>query len=227
MRIGIIVAMEKEANLLLHLIENKKETGINGYTIHSGDLGNHKVFAMQCGIGKVNAAIGTMTLIEHFSPELIINTGVAGGASTTVKQMTMVIGTKIAYHDVWCLEEYGKVSGFPLYFHSEEKTVDIIKSIENGKDIKYGLICSGDKFISKEAEVDEIRSHFPDVLAVDMESGAIAQVCYMKKTPLLVARIISDTPGAEKDNTNQYEDFWESAPKHTFQLLSEIIKNLK
>ena len=101
MRIGIIVAMKKEANLLLHLIENKKETGINGYTIHSGDLGNHKVFAMQCGIGKVNAAIGTMTLIEHFSPELIINTGVAGGASTTVKQMTMVIGISTRKKRPW------------------------------------------------------------------------------------------------------------------------------
>ncbi len=226
MRIGIIVAMGKELDLLLPLIKNKKERTTNNYTIHTGEIGAHQVFAMQCGIGKVNAAIGTITIIENFNPELIINTGVAGGAGLSVRQSDIVVGSDIAYHDVWCLEEYGQVSGFPLYFHSEEKTVNLLKSIENKGQIKYGLICSGDKFISSEDEINAIRSHFPDVLAVDMESGAIAQVCYMRNVPLLAARVISDTPGAEKDNTTQYENFWETAPLHTFKILSDILENL-
>lgn len=219
--------MGKELELLLHLIDNRKETVANGYTIYSGNIGTNDVFAMQCGIGKVNAAVGTMTLIERFSPELIINTGVAGGANPSVKQLDIVVGKEIAYHDVWCLEEYGQVSGFPLYFRSDEKIVELIKSNISGEEIKYGLICSGDKFIASEKEVNEIRSHFPDVLAVEMESGAIAQVCYIMKVPVLVIRIISDTPGEVKDNTAQYENFWDSAPKHTFQILSETINNLK
>ena len=61
---------------------------------------------------------------------------------------------------------------------------------------------------------------------MDMESAAIAHVCKLKNVPVLVARVISDTPGTETDNTSQYEDFWESAPKHTFRILSEIINNL-
>ena len=77
MKIAIIVAMSKELNLLLPLIDEINETKINGYGLYKGKIGNHDVCAMQCGIGKVNAAIGTMTLIEEFHPELVINTGVA------------------------------------------------------------------------------------------------------------------------------------------------------
>ena len=64
MKIGIIVAMGKELRLLLNLIENQKEVTENGYKIYSGNIGQHEVYAMQCGIGKVNAAIGTLSLID-------------------------------------------------------------------------------------------------------------------------------------------------------------------
>lgn len=228
MKIGIIVAMGKELYLLLHLIDDKKAINVNGYTIYSGRIGTHDVFAMQCGIGKVNAAIGTMTIIENNAPELIINTGVAGGANLSVRQLDVVVGCDIAYHDVWCGPgtNYGEAAGFPLFFHSDNDIVELIKSIDNNGRTKYGLICSGDKFIASATEVSEISSHFPEVLAVDMESAAIAHVCKLKNVPVLVARVISDTPGTETDNTSQYEDFWESAPKHTFRILSEIINNL-
>ena len=115
--------MGKELRLLLNLIENKKEEENNGYKIYSGKIGTHDIFAMQCGIGKVNAAIGTLTLINEYAPELVINTGVAGGADLSVGQMDIVVGKNIAHHDVWCGPgtEYGEASGFPLYFNSDEK----------------------------------------------------------------------------------------------------------
>ena len=201
MKIGIIVAMGKELRLLLNLIENQKEEENNGYKIYSGKIGSHDIFAMQCGIGKVNAAIGTLTLINEYSPELVINTGVAGGADLSVGQMDIVVGDKIAYHD--------------------------LKSLSTDDNVRYGLICSGDKFIATEVEVKEIKTHFPEALAVDMESASIAQVCCLKNVPVFVMRVISDTPGAEKDNVKQYENFWESAPEHTFQMLSNILSNIK
>lgn len=226
MKIGIIVAMGKELRLLLNLIENQKEVIENGYKIYSGNIGQHEVYAMQCGIGKVNAAIGTLSLIDLFSPELVINTGVAGGADLSVGQMDIVVGERIAYHDVWCGPgtEYGAASGFPLYFESDKEVLSVANSIQ--PDIINGLICSGDKFIASAEEINEIKSHFPDAMAVDMESATIAQVCYLKQTKVFIMRVISDTPGAEHDNSKQYENFWESAPEHTFEALAQILNKL-
>lgn len=228
MKIGIIVAMGKELHLLLHLIENIKEQELNGYKLYTGRIGDHEICTMQCGIGKVNAAVGTLTLINEYAPELIINTGVAGGAGMDVRQMDIIVGEKIAYHDVWCGPgtDYGEAAGCPLYFTSSEKLVSRLKSDAQESGLKFGLICSGDKFIASEQEIKEITKHFPDASAVDMESASIAQVCFLKHTPVFVMRVISDTPGAEKDNASQYEDFWESAPEHTFQILSSILQKI-
>lgn len=226
MKIGIIVAMRKELNLLLHLIENRKTTNIDGYEIHSGKIGVHDVYAMQCGIGKVNAAVGTHILICNSNPDLIINTGVAGGADKSIKQMDIVVCERIAHHDIWCGPgtEYGEAAGCPLYFNSSLPIIDTIKSSINDNGIRFGLICSGDKFISKKEEIDDIKNHYPDAIAVDMESASIAQVCHMKKVPVLVFRVISDTPGMDDNNAKQYDNFWETAPEHTFKILTEILK---
>lgn len=225
MTIAILVAMGKELNLLLPLLDNTKSETIDGFTFHSGKIGNNDIVAMQCGIGKVNAAIGTLTLLNNFKPELVINTGVAGGASQDAHVMDVIVGSSIAYHDVWCGPGtiYGEASGYPLYFESDKRFSSLIPE---RADIKRGLICSGDKFIASLEEVQTIQKAFPQVLAVDMESATIAQVCYLHKIPVLVMRVISDSPGASKDNTAQYNDFWQDAPAHTFNLVQELLKQI-
>ncbi|MDE7156130.1 MAG: 5'-nucleosidase, partial [Muribaculaceae bacterium] len=57
MKIGIIVAMSKELDLLLPLLSNPSAVTINDFTFHKGNVGNHDVVALQSGIGKVNAAV--------------------------------------------------------------------------------------------------------------------------------------------------------------------------
>ena len=225
MTIAILVAMGKELNLLLPLLDNTKSETIDGFTFHSGKIGNNDIVAMQCGIGKVNAAIGTLTLLNNFKPELVINTGVAGGASQDAHVMDVIVGSSIAYHDVWCGPGtiYGEASGYPLYFESDKRFSSLIPE---RADIKRGLICSGDKFIASLEEVQTIQKAFPQVLAVDMESATIAQVCYLRKIPVLVMRVISDSPGASKDNTAQYNDFWQDAPAHTFNLVQALLKQI-
>ena len=91
--------------------------------------------------------------------------------------------------------------------------------------VKHGLVCSGDIFVSRPEDVERIKALYPDVDAVDMESGAIAQVCYLNSVPFACMRVISDTPGAD-DNIAQYENFWEEAPKHTFDVLRQVIHDL-
>jgi adenosylhomocysteine nucleosidase len=117
----------------------------------------------------------------------------------------------------------GQVQGLPLYFEGASRLLDLVPEREG---IHKGLICSGDQFIDKLEDIKRIKGSFPDALAVDMESGAISQVCYLNKVPFLALRVISDSPGASPDNTKQYLDFWTDAPQETFMLLKDIIKRL-
>lgn len=225
MKIGIIVAMGKELELLKPMLENISEKVIDDVTFYVGTVGKHDVVAMQCGIGKVNAAIGTVTLITNFRPDAVINSGVAGGADKSVNVMDVVVGERVSYYDVWCGPEcdMGRVQGLPLYY---EGSPLFLNAIEKREDIKVGLICSGDWFVDKMEEVQKIKANFPDVLAVDMESGAIAQVCCLKKIPFLSMRVISDSPGASNNNLKQYSDFWEAAPQQTFEVLRQMIASI-
>ncbi len=225
MKIGIIVAMGKELRLLLPMLDAPEEITEGGFTFHRGSLGPHEVIAMQCGIGKVSAALGTLTLINRFSPSLIINTGVAGGTGGGAGIMDVVVGERVAYHDVWCGPgtEWGQAAGCPAFFHSDEALTAL--SVFDAPGVHRGLIASGDIFVSRPEEVARFRELYPDVLAVDMESAAIAQTCYLNRVPFLVMRVISDTPGGA-DNIAQYEDFWERAPEHTFSLRSRLVNQL-
>lgn len=225
MRIGIIVAMRKELDLLLPLLQDSEESRMSGFDFYRGKVGKHDVMVMQCGIGKVNAAMGALTLVNAFLPDFVINSGVAGGADKSVNVMDVVAGARVAYHDVWCgpESELGQVQGLPLYFEGAQRLLDLIPAQEG---IRKGLICSGDQFIDTMDAVNRIKDNFPEALAVDMESGAIAQVCHVSKVPFLALRVISDSPGASHDNTRQYLDFWTAAPQETFMLLKDIIKSL-
>lgn len=226
MKIGIIVAMQKELNLLLPLLEDKTEISINNVTFYSGIIGKNKVIAIQCGIGKVNAAISTLTLIENFHPSLIINTGVAGGTGSGAGILDIVVGERIAYHDCWCGPgtEWGEAAGCPRYFEPPKELLDM-KALNSIPNIKKGLIASGDIFVSRPEDVRHILEVHPETIAVDMESGAIAQVCYLKSTPFLCVRVLSDTPGAA-DNISQYENFWTDAPNETFGVLKSLLNEI-
>lgn len=225
MNIAIIVAMDKELQLLLPLLSEPRETVIDTNTYHLGDLGNHSVVVMKSGIGKVNAALATLSLIKNFAPDLVINTGVAGGTGSDAKIADVVVGRQIAYHDVWCgpgtIE--GQAARCPKFFTSDEKVLAL--PCLDAPHIHKGLIASGDIFVSKPDDITRIKALYPEVKAVDMESAAIAHVCHLTATPFFCIRVVSDTPG-ETDNAAQYDEFWENAPRQTFNILKSVIFSL-
>ncbi|MDE7096991.1 MAG: 5'-methylthioadenosine/S-adenosylhomocysteine nucleosidase, partial [Muribaculaceae bacterium] len=93
-------------------------------------------------------------------------------------------------------------------------------------DVRFGLICSGDRFISKVEEVEFIKEIYPEALACDMESASIAHACYDCEVPFAVVRVVSDTPG-QADNISQYKNFWTEAPEKTFSSVKSIIETLE
>lgn len=219
MKIAIIVALDAEFNLTRNILENPTE----GTLYVTGQMGGHNIILMQSGIGKVNAASRLTTLIHVEHPDMVINSGVAGGIAVGMRQGDIVAATECAYHDVWCGSgERGQVQGLPLLFAADKR---LLKATE-GLNIKRGLIATGDQFIDNIETVEKIRKMYPSALACDMESTAFAQVCYLHNTPFMAFRIVSDTPGMEHDNLNQYNNFFDEAPQHTFALLKQIISNL-
>ena len=219
--------MGAEFRLVEALLEEKKPTVIRGFRFVRGKIGKQEVVLMQSGIGKVCAATGTTMMIHHFVPDRILNTGVAGGIDDSLRVMDIVIGKEIVYHDVWCGEgnEMGQVQGLPARYAGDTALLHAALSVHTDVILHEGLICSGDRFITNAEELQQIKSAFPDGLAVDMESGAIAQTCHLFGVPFLSCRVISDTPGHVENHALQYKDFWVTAPEKSFEILKQIIDN--
>ena len=216
MKTGIIVAMESELQMLLPLVEDMKETTVNGYLIRRGRMGDNEVAIMQTGIGKVNAAVGAISLIDSFGPDLVVNTGIAGGTGQGAD--------RIGYHDVYCGpgNARGQVQGLPeLFPYLGDKLVNL-GAVSGNPAVKRGLIASGDLFVSTPEELKAVLAVQPEAIAVDMESGAIAQVCCLRDVPFLAIRVVSDTPGVENHHA-QYSEFFTIAPRSTFEVVKALL----
>jgi len=231
MIIGVLSAMEKEHKQLTALLHDARteQQGRYIFTIGqidrssaSGQTSQNTLILMTCGIGKVNAAVGATTLIHRYHPDCIISTGCAGGIEEGLQVMDVVASTQVAYHDVTipgC--EHGQIQGLPARFRAEEQ---LLEAIEDNS-VKKGLICSGDQFISDRAQLQAIKTAFPEALAVDMESAAIAQTCFLHALPFLSFRILSDTPGAD-EHLQQYLNFWDEMADHSFEVTRRFLTNL-
>lgn len=219
--------MQKELALLLPLFEDLREETVDGRRWFRGHFAGHDLALMQCGIGKVNSALNTYRLIKAFGPDLVINSGVAGGCDRAMKIGSLFIARSVAYHDVWCGPgtEIGTADGFERFLVADPKLIETAEAHLKGDNIRYGLICSGDAFISSAEEVERIKAAFPEALACDMESASIAQTCVDCGVPFGIVRVVSDTPGSG-ENIEQYRNFWTEAPERTFGAVKTILENL-
>ena len=113
--------MDKEFIRIKSLLHDVRETSEHGFTFVTGTSGANTVVMMQCGIGKVNAAMGAAELISLFGPDAVISTGVAGGASVQLERMEVVVSSQTCYHDVYCGSEqaYGQIPGLPARFDAD------------------------------------------------------------------------------------------------------------
>ena len=218
MKIGIIVAMDKELRQLQSLFTDGS------------------VVVQKCGIGKVNAALGAQRMINEFRPDAIISSGCAGGNGDDVNVQDVVVSTQLAYHDVYCgtavdgSTQYGQVQGLPARFDADPyllRKSDELK-VKSGQTlaIHQGLIVTGDWFVDSREKMREIIGHFPEAKAVDMESCAIAQTCYINKVPFISFRVISDVP-LRDTNASQYHNFWETIADNSFQMTRTFVESLQ
>lgn len=216
--------MDKELQLLLPLLDHTETVTVDGFELHRGTISAAEVCIMKCGIGKVNAALGARAMIQTFAPELIINSGVAGGTGGAAKVLDVVVATAVGYHDVWCGPGtlWGQAAGCPRLMPCAPQVLNA-DCLTDNTSVKFGVVASGDIFVDSRSVVDHVLSLYPDAVGVDMESGAIAQTCLRFSVPFACLRVISDTPGEVADNGAQYESFWQAAPQKTFQIIKDIL----
>ena len=230
MKIGIIVAMGKEMRLLRPMIQLPSLVTINDIPFTTGKIDRHEVIVMQCGIGKVNAAVGTMRLVQQHHPDAIISTGLAGGIDPLMQVMDVLAATQAVYHDVDCGTglgcQRGQVQGLPVRFDADPQLLDHALKVQTNSTLRTGLICTGDQFITDRERQNDIKRHFPDGLACDMESAAIAQTCYLLKVPFLSLRVISDTPGRTDNHQQQWDDFLASMCDRSFHFVKKFLETL-
>ena len=216
MKIGIIVAMDKELRQLQQLF-NK---------------GNVRV--EKCGIGKVNAALGAQRMINEFHPDIIINSGCAGGNGDDIEIQDIIIGKEVTYHDVYCgtaidnCTIYGQVQGLPARYLADPILLGKALSLRNvatGIKLHEGLIVTGDWFVDSKEKMQSIVEKFPEARAVDMESCAIAQTCYINHVPFISFRIISDIPLRDTD-ASQYHNFWDTVADNSFRMTQAFVESL-
>lgn len=118
---------------------------------------------------------------------------------------------------------YGQVQGMPTRYESPKWLVE--KACNINERVVSGLIVSGDWFVDSKMKMSEILGHFPNAKAVDMESAAIAQVCYKYHVPFVSLRIVSDLPMSD-EHASQYAGFWNTVSKKTFSITNEFVKQI-
>lgn len=213
-KIGIIVAMDKELQQLKQLFSAEN------------------VRVEKCGIGKVNAALGAQRMINEFHPDIIISSGCAGGNGDDINIQDVIVSREVTYHDVYCgraiddTTVYGQVQGLPARYAADPHLLEKAKALNiEGIIIHDGLIVTGDWFVDSKEKMRSIIEKFPEAKAVDMESCAIAQTCYINKVPFISFRVISDIPLRDTD-ASQYHDFWNTIAEHSFQITKAFVESL-
>ena len=227
MKIGVIVAMDKELKQLRALLEDGVSEIVDSLEFISGRVGRNEVVLQKCGIGKVNSAIGTVEMIRQYKPDIIISTGCAGGASTEMEVGDVVIGTEMVYHDAYCGEQqaFGQVMGMPARYKANPQLVSMAELVEHGAGVHEGLIVGGDWFVTSREKMQQILDRFPEAVAVDMESTSIAQTCYIYQVPFISFRVISDVP-LKDHQASQYYDFWDRMADGSFHVTKSFLEKL-
>lgn len=224
-KVGIIGATDTEIAFLKESISIMSLDKIAGMEFYSGKLGSSDVVLVKSGVGKVNAGICAQILITQFGVNEIINTGVAGSLNPDLNISSLVIAVDCVQHDfdVSAINfAKGENTGKFAFETDKKLRAEIMKAAKKFapfRNVIEGRICTGDQFINNKAQKEAIIKNFGGD-CYDMESGAVAQVCYLNRIPFAIIRAISD--GADSELTKNLHEFEEV----TARLSASIVKSM-
>lgn len=209
-KIGIIAAMHQECEYFRQSLQNTKHSQYLDIKITHANWAGHDICLLESGIGKVNATLAAEWLAREFQPDLVINTGSAGGIKKGVQVGDFVFADKVCHHDVDISPigfAFGELPNLPVYYQASESWMALLDKVATALHDPHhiGTIATGESFIYRDQQVATIKQRFDDVLACEMEAAAVAQVCHLHGIDFVMLRNLSDVAGEEAQvNFNQY-----------------------
>ena len=229
-KVGLIGAMNEEIELILEKLEHKVATQKAGITFYEGFFSDKPAVLCKSGVGKVNAAVCTQLLIDVFGVEAVIFTGVAGALDPDLFIGDIVISTDCMHHDMDVtvlgfergIIPYDDHSVFPADPVLSDLAYEESRRLFPGHTMR-GRVLSGDQFIADRSLVKQLHEQMGGA-CTEMEGAAVAQVCFMNKTPFVIIRSISDK--ADGSAHVDFVEFTAKASRHSFQIVEAMVARL-
>ena len=229
-KIGIIGAMDVEVATLKESMENTCIRTIAGSEYCEGKLDGMDAVVVQCGVGKVNAALCAQILCSCFGVTHIVNTGIAGSLNAELDIGDFVISTDAVYHDMDATN-FGypmcQVPGLPvLSFPADEILMsEAFRAADNAHPghVRHGRVATGDQFVAEKTLKAKIITD-TGAYCTEMEGAAIAHAAWKNGVPFVIIRAISDK--ADDSAEMDYPTFEAAAAKRCAQVTRALAKRL-
>jgi len=230
-KLGIIGAMDIEVAVLKDNMENMTITKKAGMEFYDGILEGLPAVVVQCGVGKVNAAMCTQILCDCFAVTHLVNTGIAGSLNAALDIGDLVVSRDAMYHDFDCVHfgyEMGKVPGMDVVAFPADETMiryalEAAEAVHPGH-VQTGRVASGDLFVAEREAKERIIAR-TGALCTEMEGAAIAQTAYRNAVPFVVLRAISDK--ADDSASMDYPTFERIAAQRCAQVTRTMAKRVR
>ncbi len=241
---ALLGAFPAEVEILRDAITDASDTRILDHLFTTGQLDGCSVVVAETGVGKVNAAMTTTLLIEHFHPREVIFTGIAGGVNMDLHPGDLVIGGECVHHDFVHLTEAGPEAmatrnpntGLrnPIRFTADSRLLRLARRAaetaqfepslpDRTPQVIVGVIATGDAFVASAAKKQELRERL-DADAVEMEGAAVMQICHQTGTLCLVVRSLSDNADARA--AEDLQRFYRIAAANSARLVRALLAQL-
>jgi len=213
MKIAIMGAMPEEVAPILEKIGTYKTTEYAGNKYYEATYKGTELVVAYSKIGKVFSTLTATTMIEHFSCDVLLFSGVAGGINPELKIGDLIVATKLSQHDL-DITAFGHPMGYvpegSVFVETDKDLLKLSKEVasELGKKVIEGVIATGDQFVHDSSMKENIVKHF-NADALEMEGGSVAVVCNALNVPFFILRAISDT--ADTDASFSFDEFMESS----------------
>lgn len=224
--IAIIAAMQKEIDEMLLLCEKAEEKQLVNTIVYEAELAGKAVVLCLSGVGKVNAAISTTILAQHYALDAILNIGTAGGLKADEHVLDVVISDRVVQHDFDTSGIDGD-SGYGLFYDADkvllEKTRKVLDELAIPNHV--GMVATGDQFIHEDAQINRILELYPDSICAEMEAGGIAQAAAYYNVPFIVLRSLSDV-AVNDDSPMDFMKYVSIASRRSAEFTKQIVSIL-
>jgi len=228
MKIAIMGAMPEEIEPILKIVGeyNVVEYAKNRY--YEANYKGVELVIAYSKIGKVFSTLTATTMIEHFGCDKLLFSGVAGGINPTLKIGDLIVATKLSQHDL-DITAFGHPMGYvpegAVFVEADKELIALSKEVaqELGKEVKEGIIATGDQFVHQESIKENIVKHF-NADALEMEGGSVAVVCDALNVPFFILRAISDT--ADTDASFSFDEFLESSALISAEFMMKLVDKI-